>query len=53
MVGASLEVMDHDSKVMRGEKPYLFTNCKTGEGIRELAELIHRDCLFDVPRTDK
>ena len=53
MVGASLEVMDHDSKVMRGEKPYLFTNCKTGEGIREWAELIHRDCLFDVPRTDK
>ena len=43
MVGASLEVMDHDSKVMRGEKPYLFTNCKTGEGIRELAKLIHRD----------
>ena len=27
MVGASLEVMDHDSKVMRGEKPYIFTNC--------------------------
>ena len=53
MVGASLEVMDHDSKVMRGEKPYIFTNCKTGEGIRELAELIHRDCLFDVPRADK
>ena len=53
MVGASLEVMDHDSKVMRGEKPYIFTNCKTGEGIRKLAELIHRDCLFDVPRADK
>ncbi len=53
MVGASLEVMDNDSKVMRGEKPYIFTNCKTGEGIRELAELIYRDCLFDVERTDQ
>ena len=53
MVGASLEVMDNDSKVMRGDKPFLFTNCKTGEGINELAELIYRDCLFDVPRTDK
>ena len=32
-VGASLKVMAHDSKLMRGDKPFLFTNCKTGEGI--------------------
>src|ERR1700739_998497 len=35
-VGASLEVMADDSKAMRGEKPFLFTNCRTGENIPEL-----------------
>jgi len=48
-VGASLEVMDHDTALMRPGKPYLFTNCKTGEGIQELADLIRRDILFDLP----
>ncbi|MEW5424229.1 urease accessory protein UreG [Amorphus sp. 3PC139-8] len=33
MVGASLEVMDADTKRMRGERPYVFTNLKTGEGL--------------------
>ena len=47
-VGASLEVMDHDSHMMRGDKPFVFTNCKTGEGIQELVSLIERDFLFDM-----
>jgi urease accessory protein len=47
-VGASLEVMDRDSKLMRGERPYLFTNCKTGEGIDSLVELIRDGILFDL-----
>lgn len=47
-VGASLEVMDHDSRLMRGDKPFLFTNCKTGRNIEELADRIMRDALFDV-----
>ena len=47
-VGASLEVMDNDSRFMRGDKPYLFTNCKTGEGIAELVQLIRDDILFDL-----
>ena len=47
-VGASLEVMDHDSHLMRGDKPFLFTNCKTGRNIEELADRIMRDALFDV-----
>ena len=33
MVGASLEVMDKDTKRMRGDKPYLFTNLKDGENV--------------------
>jgi len=48
-VGASLEVMDRDSRLMRGDRPFIFTNCKTGEGISELAAMIRRDILFDLP----
>jgi len=47
-VGASLEVMRHDSALMRGDKPFLFTNCKTGEGVAQLVDLIARDMLFDL-----
>jgi urease accessory protein len=47
-VGASLEVMDRDSKLMRGKKPYLFTNCKKNEGIAELAQMIRENILFDL-----
>jgi urease accessory protein len=47
-VGASLEVMDHDSRVMRGEQPFVFTNCKTGEGIDQLVELIKENVLFEL-----
>jgi len=48
-VGASLEVMDHDARMMRGDKPFLFTNCKTGQGILALVERIQSDLLFDLP----
>jgi urease accessory protein len=47
-VGASLEVMERDSRLMRGSKPFLFTNCRTGEGIPALGELIASDLLFDL-----
>ena len=47
-VGASLEVMARDSKIMRGKKPFLFTNCKTGEGVDALLALILDMALFDV-----
>ena len=47
-VGASLEVMDRDSRLMRGSKPFVFTNCKTGEGVDELLRLILDMALFDV-----
>jgi len=50
-VGADLDVMDRDSKLMRGEKPFVFTNCMTGEGIDELVKLIRHDALFDVSAT--
>lgn len=46
-VGASLEVMAHDSRLMRHGKPFIFTNSMTGEGIDDLIELIRSMALFD------
>lgn len=46
-VRASLEVMRRDTERMRPGKPYLFTNCFTGEGIDELLDLLRRMLLFD------
>ena len=40
MVGASLEVMDKDTKRMRGDKPYLFTNLKDGENVQAVIDYI-------------
>ncbi len=40
MVGASLEVMDKDTKRMRGDKPYLFTNLKDGENVDAVISFI-------------
>src|ERR1700751_2942402 len=51
-VGASLQVMDSDSRMMRGTKPFLFTNCKTNEGIPRLVELIRENVLFDLALKD-
>jgi urease accessory protein len=40
MVGASLEIMEADTKRMRGEKPYVFTNLRVGIGVAEIAAMI-------------
>jgi len=47
-VDASLEVMDRDSRLMRGTKPFVFTNCKTGEGVETLMDMIMDMALFDA-----
>ena len=39
-VGASLEVMERDSKKMRGERPFLFANIRAGVGVEEIARFI-------------
>lgn len=46
-VHADLEVMRRDSLLMRGDKPFIFTNCFTGEGIDELVKAIREMALFD------
>jgi urease accessory protein len=40
MVGASLDVMDRDSRKMRGERPFAFTNLKTGDGLSTIIRFI-------------
>jgi urease accessory protein len=40
LVGASLAVMERDAHKMRGERPFLFSNLKTGEGVDEIAGVI-------------
>jgi urease accessory protein len=42
MVGASLEVMERDTRNMRGSRPFVFTNLKSGQGVTEVARMIER-----------
>ncbi|MDY6956737.1 MAG: urease accessory protein UreG [Pseudomonadota bacterium] len=45
-VGASLDVMDRDARRMRGERPFMFTNLKTGAGLPEVIAFIEREGLL-------
>jgi urease accessory protein len=47
-VGASLEVMDRDARKMRGERPFVFTNLKTGHGLDTVIEFILREGMLDA-----
>ncbi|CCK77899.1 Urease accessory protein UreG [Oleispira antarctica RB-8] len=40
MVGASLDVMDRDAKKMRGERPFVFSNLKSGQGVQDIVRFI-------------
>jgi urease accessory protein len=46
-VGASLDVMARDAKAGRGERPFVFTCLKTGQGVAEVIAWIERELLFD------
>lgn len=46
MVGASLEVMDADTKKMRKDKPFVFSNMKTKDGLDEIINFIETQGLF-------
>jgi urease accessory protein len=46
MVGASLEVMDRDARKMRGARPVVFSNLKTGEGLDRIIEFVERQGLM-------
>jgi urease accessory protein len=49
MVGASLEVMDRDARTMRGDRPFVFTNLKSGQGLPAVIGFIEREGLFAAP----
>jgi len=40
LIGASLDIMERDAKRMRGERPFVFTNLKTGDGIERIVDFI-------------
>lgn len=48
-VGADLQIIERDAKLIRNDKPSVFVNCKTGEGIKEVVDNIVKDVLFDLP----
>ena len=46
LVGASLEVMARDAQKMRGERPFQFTNLKTGQGLEEVIRFVETEGLL-------
>jgi len=46
MVGASLEVMDRDARKMRGERPFVFSNLKTGQGLEDIIAFVERQGML-------
>jgi urease accessory protein len=46
MVGASLEVMERDAKKMRGARPFVFSNLKTGQGLDRIVEFIETEGML-------
>ncbi|MEY7849805.1 urease accessory protein UreG [Natrarchaeobius sp. A-rgal3] len=45
-VDADLEVIESDAADVRGEEPFVFTNCKDGEGVHAVLEHVEREVLF-------
>jgi len=46
MVGASLEIMDRDAKKMRGERPFIFANMKTEQGVDDIIGFLEREGML-------
>ncbi|WP_150047452.1 MULTISPECIES: urease accessory protein UreG [Methylomonas] len=47
-VGASLEVMDRDARKMRADRPFVFTNIKTGEGLDQVVAFIVKQGMLQA-----
>ena len=47
LVGASLEVMERDARKGRGDRPFVFSNLKTGQGVDEIIAFIVREGLLE------
>ncbi|MBU2872246.1 urease accessory protein UreG [Colwellia sp. E2M01] len=48
LVGASLEVMDRDTKKMRGDKKFIFSNMKTQQGLSDIIEFIETEGMLKI-----
>ena len=48
-VGASLDVMREDSERMRGDRPFVFTNLKLGDGVEEIVKFIEHEGMLTPP----
>jgi urease accessory protein len=48
MVGASLEVMERDARKMRGDKPFVFSNLRAGQGLEQIVEFIVRQGMLQT-----
>jgi len=46
MVGASLEVMERDAKRMRGARPFVFSNLKTGQGLESIVKFVETEGML-------
>jgi urease accessory protein len=49
-VGANLEIMAADAKKQRGDRPFIFTNLRQGNGVKEVVEFIRKQGLLDEMR---
>ncbi len=47
LVGASLEVMDRDAKMMRGDRPFIFANLKKAQGLDDIIQLIIKEGMLE------
>lgn len=47
LVGADLRVMERDARAQRGDRPFVFTNLKTGEGVEQVIRWIREEVLFE------
>jgi urease accessory protein len=47
LVGASLDVMERDARRMRGERPFVFTNLKTGQGLKHVIRFVETAGLLE------
>jgi urease accessory protein len=52
LVGADLDVMDRDAKKMRGERPFVFSNLKSGQGVEQIIEFIAAQGMLKAPPSE-
>ena len=51
-VGDSLEIMERDARTQRGERPFVFTDLKSGIGVDDVIEFIVHHGMLDAAKPD-